>query len=60
MLAYIDPGSGAMLLQWLMAGVLGSIVFFRRTLAGIFFKRKKQDKKTASDAEGPNDAKPRE
>lgn len=32
--AYIDPGSGSMLLQVILAGVLAVPFFFRRTLAG--------------------------
>lgn len=33
MLAYIDPGSGSMLLQVLLAGVLAVPFFFRRVIA---------------------------
>lgn len=29
-IAYIDPGSGAMLLQWIIAAVLGSLFAFRK------------------------------
>ncbi|MGI8929940.1 MAG: hypothetical protein ACR2F5_01380 [Candidatus Limnocylindria bacterium] len=32
MLAYIDPGSGSMLLQVILAGVLAVPFFFRRTI----------------------------
>ena len=29
MLAYIDPGSGSLLLQFLIAGIVGTGLFFR-------------------------------
>lgn len=32
LLAYIDPGSGSMLLQVILAGVLAVPFFFRRTI----------------------------
>lgn len=34
MLAYIDPGSGGMLLQVVLAGVLAVPFFFRRAITG--------------------------
>lgn len=34
LLAYIDPGSGSMLLQVLLAGVLAVPFFFRRAIGG--------------------------
>jgi hypothetical protein len=34
-LAYIDPGSGTLLLQFLFAGIVGSGVFFRNQLIGL-------------------------
>lgn len=38
---YIDPGSGSMIVQLLIAGVLGVLYFFRSIRVGIvnFFKR---------------------
>ncbi len=33
-LAYIDPVSGTLLLQLLIAGIVGTITFFRRTVWG--------------------------
>ena len=33
LLAYIDPGSGSMLLQVILAGVLAVPFFFRRVIA---------------------------
>jgi len=38
-LAYIDPGSGSLILQMLIAGTLGVIAFFRHSIAGIFKKK---------------------
>lgn len=34
LLAYIDPGSGGMLLQVILAGVLAVPFFFRRAIGG--------------------------
>ena len=34
-LAYIDPGSGTLLLQFLLAGFVGGMVFFRNQVAGL-------------------------
>jgi hypothetical protein len=34
LLAYIDPGSGSMLIQVLVAGVLAVPFFFRRAIGG--------------------------
>jgi hypothetical protein len=34
-LAYIDPGTGAMLLQWLLAGVIGASFYFRRFVSKV-------------------------
>jgi hypothetical protein len=38
LLAYIDPGSGSMLLQVLLAGVLAVPFFFRRAIGGAWSK----------------------
>ena len=35
-LCYIDPGSGSMLLQILLAGVVGMGVFFRSSISRFF------------------------
>ncbi len=35
LLAYIDPGSGSLLLQFLIAGLVGGGVFFRNQLVGM-------------------------
>jgi hypothetical protein len=37
-LAYIDPASGTLILQAVLAAVIGGIAFFRRTIAG-FLRR---------------------
>ncbi|MBN1671907.1 MAG: hypothetical protein JXR37_12785 [Kiritimatiellae bacterium] len=34
--AYLDPGTGAMVLQWIIAAGVGLILFFRRTIFGGF------------------------
>jgi hypothetical protein len=39
--AYIDPGTGSMLLQVIIAGVVGIMAYFRKFIFGIF--RKKPD-----------------
>lgn len=49
MIAYIDPGSGAMLLQWIIAGVIGSGLFFRRAIVGFFRKLFRMKDKTVEE-----------
>ncbi|MCC2670216.1 MAG: hypothetical protein K0Q72_2687 [Armatimonadetes bacterium] len=34
--AYVDPGSGALLLQAIGAGILGIVFFFRQSFARLF------------------------
>ena len=34
--AYIDPGTGSILLQYLIAGLIGGAFYFRRFIAKIF------------------------
>lgn len=46
MLAYIDPGSGAMLLQFIIAAVVGCVAYFRKAIFGLF--RKKESKPVVS------------
>ncbi len=36
-LAYIDPGAGSLLVQFLFAGVVGSLVFFRNQFVGLYY-----------------------
>jgi len=33
---YIDPGSGSMLLQFLLASVVGAVFYFRKFISGLF------------------------
>ena len=33
---YIDPGSGSMLMQVLIASAVGSVLAFRRSITGVF------------------------
>jgi hypothetical protein len=41
--AYIDPGAGAMLLQWLLAAGIGTLLLFHRSIARILgLSRKKK------------------
>ena len=35
LLSYIDPLSGSVLLQLVLAGLVGSVAFFRRSIAGV-------------------------
>jgi hypothetical protein len=35
MFAYIDPGSGSILLQFLIATVVGAAIYFRRLIANM-------------------------
>lgn len=36
LLSYIDPVSGSILLQVILAGIIGCIAFFRRSIWGLF------------------------
>lgn len=47
-LAYIDPGSGSLLLQALLAGLLAIPFFFRRTIGG-FVSRIRGEKPESSE-----------
>jgi len=40
-IAYIDPGSGSILLQVIIAGFLGVVAFFRGGIAALFRRGKK-------------------
>jgi hypothetical protein len=56
-LAYIDPGSGSLLLQALLAGLLSVPFFFRRTIGDLWHrvrrvKSAEQSVDTAHDAVG--------
>jgi hypothetical protein len=54
-LAYIDPGSGSMLLQVLLAGVLAVPFFFRRVI-GDAWHRVRGGRGSAKHGEGGEDA----
>ncbi len=47
LIGYIDPGAGSLLLQMLVAGVIGAVTFFRRSVMGFlcFWKRPKAPSK---------------
>ena len=51
-LAYIDPGSGSMLLQVVLAGLLAIPFFFRRTVADVWH-RVRGNGDDVADAQGP-------
>ena len=55
LLAYIDPGSGSMLLQVILAGVLAVPFFFRRVIADAWH-RIRGDRDAAKPVEGGEDA----
>jgi hypothetical protein len=38
LVGYIDAGTGALLLQWIIAAILGAGVFFRATIFGFIRK----------------------
>ncbi len=48
LLAYIDPGSGSMLLQVLLAGVLAVPFFFRRAIGGGWRRLRGEDSTPAT------------
>ena len=57
--AYIDPGTGSMLLQALAAGFVAVLVFWKRIYAGIaafFSKNKTGDTENMKDNDGKDDA----
>jgi hypothetical protein len=50
-LAYIDPGSGSLLLQALLAGLLSIPFFFRRTIGDVWHRlRRVKSDDTDTDA----------
>ncbi len=59
LLAYIDPGSGSMLLQVILAGVLAVPFFFRRTVSDVWHRIRGNASEEASvrqPADGGEDA----
>jgi hypothetical protein len=57
LLAYIDPGSGSMLLQVILASVLAIPFFFRRVISD-GLHRIRGDRKVEKPSEGGEDASP--
>jgi hypothetical protein len=55
LLAYIDPGSGSMLLQVLLAGILAVPFFFRRVISD-GWHRIRGEREAAKPIEGGEDA----
>lgn len=55
LLAYLDPGSGSMLLQVLLAGVLAIPFFFRRVISD-GWHRIRGERDVAKPGEGGEDA----
>ena len=49
-LLYIDPGSGSLLFQALLSGLLTVVVFFKRILAFIKFKFGKKNTDHSADS----------
>jgi len=41
--AYVDPGSGPLLWQALIAGIVGALFYFRSSLARLFSRTRRQD-----------------
>jgi len=52
-LAYIDPGAGSLVLQMVIAGILGALAFFRGAIANVvgFFRGKKEKSKPKQPSE---------
>ena len=42
-LGYVDPGSGTMLWQALVAGIVGALFYFRSFFARLFSRTRRQD-----------------
>lgn len=57
LLAYIDPGSGSMLIQVILAGVLAVPFFFRRTI-GDAWRRMRGDGSNHATRDEDSSAKP--
>ena len=55
-LAYLDPGSGALIVQMLLAGVAGVVLFFkmqgRRVLARFGLRRKDEEPPSEDGGQG--------
>lgn len=56
LVAYIDPGSGALLFQAIVASAVGAIAIFRSTFANLtskLFGRRRSEEPPASDMNTP-------
>jgi hypothetical protein len=59
-LAYIDPGSGSLLLQAILAGLLSIPFFFRRTIGGFINRvRGRSDERVTVEEAGDSSEDPR-
>ena len=52
-LAYIDPGSGTVLLQILLSGLFAGVLLFRNTVLSLFGLRSRREKHGVRDEEVP-------
>ncbi len=52
-LAYIDPGSGTVLLQILLSGLFAGVLLFRNTVLSLFGLRSRRGKHGARNEEAP-------
>jgi len=48
-LLYIDPGTGSLLVQAMLAGIIGGWVFFKNGIRKFFFRPKASDSKKAKE-----------
>ena len=55
-LAYVDPGTGSLILQMIIAGIVGVAAFFRKAIFGIFKRRKPPAKTPEVFPPRPSDA----
>jgi hypothetical protein len=55
-LAYIDPGSGSLIVQALIAGLVAIPVFFRHQIARVLRTLRGQDEPGRETANGPDDS----
>ena len=57
-LAYIDPGSGSLIVQALIAGLVAIPVFFRHQIARVLRTLRRQDETGRETANGQDDNSP--
>ncbi len=56
LLAYIDPGSGSMLIQIILAGVLAVPFFFRRVISDAWHKLRGDNASTPAEVREENES----